>query len=113
MEVTEEGMETLVRLEQNSNAFSPMEVTEGGMVTVVRPSQFQNAFFPMEVTEYVLPSYSIVSGITRLPLIRSFTALTETVRSVSSVTVNLKSPISNVSAIAGRAKQRLANQQSR
>ena len=39
MEVTESGMLTEVREEQEENASSPMEVTESGMVTLVRDSQ--------------------------------------------------------------------------
>ena len=39
MEVTEDGMVTLVRPEQPLNVPYPMEVTEEGMVTLVRPEQ--------------------------------------------------------------------------
>jgi hypothetical protein len=36
MDVTESGMETLVRLVQPANAEFPMDVTELGMVTLFR-----------------------------------------------------------------------------
>ena len=48
IEVTEDGMATLVRPEQPENAFSSMEVTEEGMVTLVRLEQSMNAPYPME-----------------------------------------------------------------
>ena len=43
MEVTEEGMVTLVRDVQEENALTPILVTEEGMVTLVRDAQERNA----------------------------------------------------------------------
>ena len=43
MEVTELGIVNEVRLEQSSNAQSPMEVTELGIVNEVRREQRPNA----------------------------------------------------------------------
>jgi hypothetical protein len=43
MLVTLDGMVTLVRPEQPSNALPPMLVTLDGMVTLVRPEQPSNA----------------------------------------------------------------------
>ena len=43
-------MVTLVRLEQLSNAYSPIEVTLSGIVTLTRLEQLSNAESPIEVT---------------------------------------------------------------
>ena len=42
---------TEVRLQQSSNAQSPIDVTELGMVNEVSPRQPRNAKLPIEVTE--------------------------------------------------------------
>ena len=68
MLVTELGMVTEVRPEQNRNALSPMLVTELGMVTEVRPEQRSNALLPMLVTEYVFALYTTNSGIAMSPV---------------------------------------------
>ena len=48
MEVTESGIVNEVRLEQPSNALSPMAVTELGIVNVVRLLLQENAELPMD-----------------------------------------------------------------
>ena len=51
MEVTELGMETLVKPLQPWKAQSPIELTELGMETLVKPLQPEKVQSPMEVTE--------------------------------------------------------------
>jgi hypothetical protein len=51
MDVTELGIETLVRLVQPENAPAAISVTELGMVTLVRLVQPENAPSPISVTE--------------------------------------------------------------
>jgi hypothetical protein len=58
MDVTEAGMDTLVRLLHLKNALSLMDVTEAGMDTLVRLLQSANAPSPMVTTR----SFLIVSG---------------------------------------------------
>jgi hypothetical protein len=60
MEVTEVGMATLLRLKHIENALSPMDITESGMDTLLRLSHPENAFSPMAATGSLL----ILSGMT-------------------------------------------------
>ena len=51
MDLTELGMETLVKPLQSEKAKSPIEVTELGMETLVKPLQPEKAELLMEVKE--------------------------------------------------------------
>ena len=73
MVVTELGMLMLVSPEQPENASSPMEVTELGMLMLVRLEQPENASSPMEVTElgmavFMQPAINVLVAVSIIAL---------------------------------------------
>ena len=52
---------------QSAKAFSPIVVMFSGMKTAVSESRPESAFSPMEMTGQMNPSYSMESGMRRVP----------------------------------------------
>lgn len=68
MLITELGIVTETKVEQDEKALPPMLVTEFGIVTDVRFSQLLKAPSSISVTMYVSLLYEILLGIIRSPV---------------------------------------------